>query len=87
MASLVKSSSTSPSPNNRRQVLQIGATLAISGVRRIVLNTHLGMGDVYTLKILSVIITEKKKEGHKRTSKDIKGWRKTNKDIKGQVRT
>ena len=90
MASLVKSSSTSPSPNNRRyftQVLQIGATLAISGVRRIVLNTHLGMGDVYTLKILSVIITEKEKERHKRTSKDIKGRKRTNKDIKGQVPT
>ena len=68
------------------QVLQIGATLAISGVGRIVLNTHLGMGDVYTLKILSVI-TEKEKERHKRASKDIKGRRKTNKDIKGQVRT
>ena len=60
LASLVETSSTSHSPNNRRyltQVLQIGATLAISEVRRIVLNTHLGMGDVYTLNILSVIIT------------------------------
>ena len=60
LASLVETSSTSHSPNNRRyltQVLQIGATFAISEVRRIVLNTHLGMGDVYTLNILSVIIT------------------------------
>lgn len=60
LASLIESSSTSSSPNNRRYltlVLQMGAALAISGVRRIVLNNHLGMGDVYTLKILSVIIT------------------------------
>ena len=59
LASLIESSSTS-SPNNRRYltlVLQMGAALAISGVRRIVLNNHLRMGDVYTLKILSVIIT------------------------------